>query len=85
MKNVDVASQQPSRDRVEFGHKFKWSYDTWRWETTAGRKVFVSPPLVPGHYWYVTVPSTGVDLPLSGTDAENRAFCIAEGYSRQQG
>ena len=73
-----------NRDRTEFGHLFKWNAQTREWETTTGRKVFVRAPDTLNLFWLVRVPSTGVNQPLTGEDAEERAFCIAEVYSRQQ-
>lgn len=74
----------PNHDRTEFGHKFKWNIANREWETTSGRKVFVRAPDTFNMFWYVRVPSTNTDQALSGVDAEKRAFCIAEGYSRQK-
>ena len=70
-------------ERTEFGHNFKWNTETREWETTTGRKVLITPPNKFNTYWYVSVPSTGTCLPFCGDDAEKRAFCVAEGYSRQ--
>ncbi len=84
MTETNAAASQPSKDRIEFGHTFMWNAETREWETTTGRKVMVRAPDTLNAFWYVRVPSTGINQPLSGDGAEERAFSIAEIYSRQQ-
>lgn len=83
MADDGVKPETQSLERIEFGHKFRWNAETNNWETTAGREVLVRPPSKLSAYWYVSVPSTGTQLPFCGADAEKRAFCVAESYSRQ--
>ena len=67
-----------------YGHYFRWNSRTEKWETSSGRVVYITPPTEDDEMWYVEVPSTGINQPVAGQYAENRAFTIAEAYSRQK-
>jgi hypothetical protein len=56
------------------------------WQTTSGNLVRVFPPFVGYGYWTIYInDAAGEDTrPLCGYDAEARAFCGAEVYSRQR-
>lgn len=71
-------------NRKEFNHYFVWDRLVGAWSTTKGNKVFVIPPLKPEDPWKVEVYATRKVHDLTGEDVEKRAFCIAEGFSRQQ-
>lgn len=88
MSQVGVVSQPENRYRKEWGHVFKWNYETQEWETTTGRQVFIKVPNAEEEdkdkIWLIRVPGTKINMPFIGEDAEQRAFCVAEGYSRQK-
>ncbi len=74
-----------TRDRTEYGQLFKWNPESCEWETTTGRKIFVKFVGEFGTtWWFVRVPHAREEHQLVGDDAEQRAFCVAESYSRQQ-
>jgi hypothetical protein len=83
MTQSGAKPQQERQDRSEFGHDFKWNAESGEWETTSGRKVYVRPSNPDNSYWVIRVPSTYTEHTFTGNDAEARAFCVAEGYSRQ--
>jgi hypothetical protein len=70
-------------DRTEFGHMFKFLGKSWL--STSGQKVEVVPPEVLGEPWLVVLRDQGnSSMELVGHDAEERAFCVAEVFTRQQ-
>ncbi len=70
-------------DRTEFDHNFRALPDINAWTTTSGREVLIYPPLEKQSDWWVDVPSQNRKVSLRGRHVVARAFCIAEGFSRQ--
>ena len=84
MSRDGVMPQLPYGDRIQFGQQFKWDPATQEWETASGRKVFVSPPNSQDSCWYVRVPTLNIYQPVTEQYAEERAFCLADAYSRKK-
>jgi hypothetical protein len=85
MAEVGMIPQvQDREDRIEFGHLFRWSSLLQAWTTTSGRLVLVEPPNQFSTLWFIRVPSTKTNQPLTGDNIEERAFSIAEAFSRQK-
>ena len=78
----------------KFGQVWKWysNYrkNGWRehWESTNGNAVEIFPPEKYTTYWWVFVypskDSQGTRHGFSGRDAGERAFIVAEVFTRQQ-
>lgn len=84
--------------RQEYGCTWRWCtnvlIDTARlrdhWRSMSGSVVRIFPPDIADDAWEVAVFDDPGVIPeqrdihtLTGSDAENRAFAIAEGYTRQ--
>jgi len=74
------------KDRTEFGHKWKWqkadSIMRGHWKSGKGNLVRVFPPCGSVTSWLVTVCDEE-NYKLTGQNAEQRAFAIAEPFTRQ--
>ncbi len=70
-------------DRIEYGHKFIWLANGNHWKSTSGQDVRVYPPTEKNPDWMVKIPTQERAFPLRGDDVEKRAFCVAEGFTRQ--
>lgn len=75
--------------KAAWGHLWRWCTDAPgmlpHWQSTKGNVVRIFPPLKERHPWQVVVYGVADDAKsceVVGDDAENRAFCIAEGYTR---
>jgi len=71
--------------RKEFGHVWSWQPEGKRrghWQSTDGNLVRVFPPSDSLNFWYVTICDAEQHR-LTGSNVEQRAFCIAEVYTRQ--
>ncbi|GEM_PF-6806156 len=71
------------QERTEWGHRFIWNNEHAGWESTSGNKVVVLPPSASEKHWRLAVAHLEQTYDFSGEDAERRAFCVAEGYTRQ--
>lgn len=68
-------------NRDEYGMFFMWDESLGFWYSTSGRLVVVVPPTVQRKWWTCVVANRLLEF--SGDDAEERAFCVAEGFTRQ--
>ncbi len=71
-------------DRTDYGHRFQWLGESWF--STSGQKVEVIPPKTLDDRWWIVLHDQPTVEPMDfrGEDAEGRAFCVAEGYTRQK-
>lgn len=73
------------QERIEYGHTFRRDPLFPRsWTSTEGNLVIVTEPDEETSNWKVLVVATDTVLEMSGEDAEGRAFCVAELFTRQQ-
>ena len=71
------------------GCLFKWQENLQLWSSPHNdpdriREVQVIPPQDDTPSWRVVVPSTGSSDTLAGAQVEDRAFAVAETYTRQK-
>lgn len=72
-------------ERIEYGHTFREdSFFPGTWCSTEGNAVIVTKPRKDKKNWEVFVVATNKTLEMSGEDAERRAFCVAEIFTKQQ-
>ena len=74
-------------DRTEFGHLFHAVDGHGNhpyWKSTSGKEVIIIPSSKYSSLWFVFVVPDGELLCFTGEDVEQRAFCVAEGYTRQK-
>ncbi|HYF12789.1 MAG TPA: hypothetical protein VD928_00625 [Candidatus Paceibacterota bacterium] len=70
-------------DRFEFGQLFRWHPTPGFWRTTKGNLAFVFPGSEEtGEPWMYFIPDFEEFHSLRGENAEERAFAIADAYSR---
>lgn len=71
------------RTTERYGQTWTWRQDyTGHWVSTAGLLVSIFPPSGDANEWLV-VNGYGKSHRFTGEDAEERAFCVAEGFTRQ--
>lgn len=80
-------SLQGTEKRVEkYGHTWKWREPNGdmrgHWESTEGNLVMIFPPNAQIDYWSI-LEDHEVTHKFSGDDAEERAFSVAEAFTRQ--
>ncbi len=74
-------------EKIErFGQVWEWREKnllmTGHWKSTAGNLVFIFPPPDDSAEWWINIMDEDV-LNFTGEDAEKRAFCVAECFTRQ--
>lgn len=71
-----------------FGQKYERQFDEINkqsgWVSLEGNRVVVTQISLEPPKWNVWVPHMDNNYPVFGEDAEKRAFCIADGFIRQQ-
>lgn len=74
-----------AKDRIMYGHLFVWNEELRAWESTSGNRVCVLPPDNNNPDWRIAVEHLEQTLRFTGENTEERAFCLAELYTRQTG
>ncbi len=87
IKRLHALPQPPTAlgNRKEFGHQFVWLKRPGCWCSTSGQSVMVVPPSDVGSRepWLCIVPGQIRVEEFIGHQAEQRAFSVAEAYTRQ--
>ena len=81
-----IPNLKTETQKEAYGHTWEWrgSNPTMRrhWKSTSGNLVLIFPPTETISSWYVNVCDDEC-YELTGKDVEDRAFCVAETYTRQ--